>query len=85
MHFAHALVDMFPYSYSYNICVNELWLALRNYVLDVIHATVANLNCVSVENFVQFVASGLLRLLCSFKQNVLDFKQAWIVCFVRSH
>ena len=29
-----------------------------DYVLDVIHATVANLNCVSVENFVQFVASG---------------------------
>ena len=24
----------------------------------VIHATVANLNCASVENFVQFVASG---------------------------
>ena len=27
----------------------------------------------------------LLRLLCSFKQNVLDFKQACIVCFARSH
>ena len=28
------------------------------HVLDVVHATVANLNCVSIENFVQFVASG---------------------------
>ena len=47
-------------------CVNDLWLSLpyfacimfRDYVLNIIHATVANLNCVSVENFVQFVARG---------------------------
>ena len=30
-----------------------------DHVLNVIHATVANLNCVLVENFVQFVAKCL--------------------------
>ena len=33
-------------------------VVFRNYSLNVIHATVANLNCVSVKITVQFVASG---------------------------
>ena len=54
----------------------------RHYVLNIIHATVANLNCVSVENFVQFVASGKVcvheveKIACDVCLNV--FAKWWI-------